>query len=1448
MERVKPGGRLSSRYVFFNLVHFYFIGCWSAGGRAARSPGVTTPHFVTSNKLGEKFQSPKPAHPPDYDSLIAKVSGDFGIKSAIVRAAKQDPEYKGVETLVVPLYIPKGAVPIRLARIPRSGGDNAKPQPSDPIGAFNRRTRLSSITSKRQGGPRRGSHPTPPPSYLRGWGRRILPKADARIGLQGDSEVSESQTLDLPELIRSKKNQNSRIVHFVKTTAADDLSSSTESTLRTSRPSTTTEVVQILQLRRGSTTKPVLPSDDISPSSGINGVENTSHSPTTDLFFSNTSVRIPIFNLKSIASSSSFRTSVINHQENNSSSAEKTTDQSDVKPQRRPLPLPKPMKEILRTSSSESSPASPAGEVDKNTNTSTNRNISESLLGWQAVSTNEQSTEGRGETQNKDNEKTLSNASKRRLPFPLRSPISNRSNPLNEEKNEKSRSSEIFSNFRLPINETKSSQNVSSTVEMIPSLNSSILNSSGELNLKSSFEINTATLDGSQSSSVPIPVRRRRPLRTKILLPDTENPPGFPSLSSISTTKASTLPLTRRPNSYFQSNASNNTIEIISSTTYPPASNIPGNSSAPVDGTSKAEKVDTNASVQSSGVRRIHDFFRMSLGRNKQDNINVTSSTETPYRYNPSKFHLRTTSRQPGIASTLGWPRHNGTDTSIISPPRASALTTPTPSFKTPADIVLAGFSDVMRASSSVSKDRFREITSNLDKLNKQLAEQGILIIHAEVEGKIIKLRNLTRSRNGTSIETYARPTILDSSDDYKETERESQQDQSLADAGDLSTTTFMPSDKLEYELALKDGNEVEKNNRHSLSSYYNINLRVPNDSLNEVSTTKQNKNQGDTTKKPELQSEEARIGTEKPEKFSSETEYFKATDLRSISVEVTSTALPPTELIDMNADLLVPSSSPPTPSLSSRIQQSSSQPTTRIPRIDNVVTEDEPSEENIKSGEEQNLLSALLKPRISNQTPPSIDGLSESKESLSGDEEIEDKVNHKQVMLIEELLFDEVKTENTAGSTSVYTEDSGGTSEGAAGSSSVYLVGMVGIFPLALVAAYVVRRFLRGDAHKKALPESEERPDGFTPPTHHVPRSHSMLPPLPELKLTSPLSSSTLTLPMGSDVASSHGLPNTQPSPTPWEFNRSQLKMVSILGEGNFGVVWKAEARGFCDYAAGGVLVAVKRVKEGAGAKEKQDLLRELSVMQLLGPHPNVVSLLGCCTQNEPHLVIMEYVMFGKLLTFLRDHRTRHNYFNFSSDTAALTSRDLTRFACQVATGCDYLQSRGVIHRDLAARNILVDHNKVCKIADFGMARCIQDIGSDIYEQKSKGALPIRWMAPESLYMNIFTHKSDVWSFGILCWEIVTLGATPYPGLTAREVMRQVTEGYRLERPDHCKPELYRLLATCWQQDLNKRPTFHHLKIELSTLLEHQTGYIDLENFPEDDYFSMQHNNDEKL
>jgi len=181
------------------------------------------------------------------------------------------------------------------------------------------------------------------------------------------------------------------------------------------------------------------------------------------------------------------------------------------------------------------------------------------------------------------------------------------------------------------------------------------------------------------------------------------------------------------------------------------------------------------------------------------------------------------------------------------------------------------------------------------------------------------------------------------------------------------------------------------------------------------------------------------------------------------------------------------------------------------------------------------------------------------------------------------------------------------------------------------------------------------------------------------------------------------------------------------------------------------------------------------------------------------------------------------------------------------VAKGMEYLVSKGIIHRDLAARNILVDHNKNTKISDFGLSRNLRDLGGEMYEQKTKGALPIRWMAPESLYFSVFTPKSDVWGFGILMWEIVTLGSTPYPGMGAREVMRRVRDGYRLERPAHCHPQLYHIIQRCWSGDMNKRPDFVELRKDLAKLLEDQHGYIDLQNISESKYYSMDQNPDEE-
>ncbi|XP_024083123.1 macrophage colony-stimulating factor 1 receptor 2-like, partial [Cimex lectularius] len=306
----------------------------------------------------------------------------------------------------------------------------------------------------------------------------------------------------------------------------------------------------------------------------------------------------------------------------------------------------------------------------------------------------------------------------------------------------------------------------------------------------------------------------------------------------------------------------------------------------------------------------------------------------------------------------------------------------------------------------------------------------------------------------------------------------------------------------------------------------------------------------------------------------------------------------------------------------------------------------------------------------------------------------------------------------------------------------------------------------------------------------------------------------------------------------TKWEFPRDKLRLQTVLGQGNFGQVWKAEADDISGHEGLTRLVAVKTVKEGATQKEKEDLLRELGIMQELGAHPNVVTLLGCCTDKEPYLLIMEYVMYGKLLAFLREHRTRAHYFNFSDLSSALTSRDLTVFAYCVARGMEYLVTKGIIHRDLAARNILVDHNKLCKIADFGMSRNVRDTGQ-IYEQRpNRGAMPIRWMAPESLHFSLFTHKSDVWSFGILLWEIITLGSTPYNTMGAREVMHHVREGYRLEKPKHCRSEFFRVLTKCWHNDPEKRPSFSELKSDIGNLLgdkDTEGGFVDLEAMAEE-------------
>lgn len=299
-------------------------------------------------------------------------------------------------------------------------------------------------------------------------------------------------------------------------------------------------------------------------------------------------------------------------------------------------------------------------------------------------------------------------------------------------------------------------------------------------------------------------------------------------------------------------------------------------------------------------------------------------------------------------------------------------------------------------------------------------------------------------------------------------------------------------------------------------------------------------------------------------------------------------------------------------------------------------------------------------------------------------------------------------------------------------------------------------------------------------------------------------------------------------------EFPRQKLQLGVDLGEGRFGKVIQARAMNIIGDGKW-LAVAVKTCRPSATDSEKQDLYQELEIMRKIPKHANIVTLLGCCSRKDPLYIIMEYVHRGSMLSYLRKCRPSSimTMENRSSSFMQPRAKDLTVFALQVARGMAHLASFGIIHRDLAARNVLLDTDFTCKICDFGLARDVE--GVDVYERTSKGPLPVRWMAPEALEDNCYTRKSDVWSYGVVLWEIVTLGATPYSGMSAMEVMRQVLNGFRLSRPIHCKEEMYELMVRCWMKVADSRPTFADIVTHHEELMN--DDYIVLGDFDEEDY-----------
>ncbi|XP_008317256.1 proto-oncogene tyrosine-protein kinase Src isoform X1 [Cynoglossus semilaevis] len=254
------------------------------------------------------------------------------------------------------------------------------------------------------------------------------------------------------------------------------------------------------------------------------------------------------------------------------------------------------------------------------------------------------------------------------------------------------------------------------------------------------------------------------------------------------------------------------------------------------------------------------------------------------------------------------------------------------------------------------------------------------------------------------------------------------------------------------------------------------------------------------------------------------------------------------------------------------------------------------------------------------------------------------------------------------------------------------------------------------------------------------------------------------------------------------WEIPRESLRLDVKLGQGCFGEVWMGTWNGT-------TRVAIKTLKPGTMSPEA--FLQEAQVMKKLR-HEKLVQLYAVVSE-EPIYIVTEYMGQGSLLDFLKGDMGK-----------MLRLPQLVDMAAQIASGMAYVERMNYVHRDLRAANILVGDNLVCKVADFGLARLIED---NEYTARQGAKFPIKWTAPEAALYGRFTIKSDVWSFGILLTELATKGRVPYPGMVNREVLDQVERGYRMPCPAECPDSMHELMLTCWRKEPEERPTFEYLQ-----------------------------------
>ncbi|EEB19123.1 protein tyrosine kinase 2 beta, putative [Pediculus humanus corporis] len=278
-------------------------------------------------------------------------------------------------------------------------------------------------------------------------------------------------------------------------------------------------------------------------------------------------------------------------------------------------------------------------------------------------------------------------------------------------------------------------------------------------------------------------------------------------------------------------------------------------------------------------------------------------------------------------------------------------------------------------------------------------------------------------------------------------------------------------------------------------------------------------------------------------------------------------------------------------------------------------------------------------------------------------------------------------------------------------------------------------------------------------------------------------------------------------PATREYELDRRRIDLLEIIGEGQFGDVF----RGSYTEKEGSVIpVAVKTCKADSDVSTGEKFLEEAYVMQQF-EHPHIIKLIGVCSES-PIWIVMELARLGEMRAYLQSNASR------------LDLATLLLFSFQLSTALSYLESKKFVHRDIAARNVLVSTPHAVKLADFGLSRVLDN---QSYYKSSKGKLPIKWMAPESINFRRFTTASDVWMFGVCIWEILMLGVKPFQGVKNNDIISKLENGERLPLPPNCPPRLYSLMSQCWYYEPSKRPTFKYIRQILNEILMEERNQL---------------------